>query len=967
MQVTDSSSLTPPQARTVNALQVFKRQYRRAPSIGELAHQIDKSRPAAHEMLERLESKGITFDSVSDREVEQEASAALLGQAIRACSETVFGEVYRYLLEEHESLGAEALRHSATSALMGIVTAHRSDRMMLREGSVRVSVSLEEAPTADFLRLASPSLEALAEEIAGRAPGALGELLDATSRTTFHHAVELIWPTLLHYSPDAPGAESTVHRRKQGVYLTPPWLARRTVKLSLGSWLIRQGASRKAVRRLQEGTARSELSGSAKRKLKRLLRSVTVIDPACGVGTFLYEAFEVILSWRSALTGRPMRQVYAERLVEKQLHGVDRDPLAVALTKAVLWFKKDVHGSSSGNSRAEKTPEKDSPIQCGDSVLGAPFHGTWAEGKTQIGNQRPSGSENLFAEENLRSGTDWNELFPAISKEGGFDLVVGNPPWERIKVLTREFFEVRAPDLAAAPTSSARTKMMKERGKDLKAERDKKKRYADALRDSEIYQYGAVGDLNLYTLFVERSFQIAEQGQGVVCLIIPSGLSTNYTYRHFFGAIREGGHLLKFLDFENREKIFEDVDGRQKFALFVGTNAEVEEDAEYGFFLQTESDLDDPDQRFHIEGEALSRINPNTHTLPVVRSEKDLQILSEMHERVPVLALVEDEEGGKDWYREAVGPQDVDVTYRRLFDMTTDSDLFVEWDREKRRFADHLDSDGFVRTQEGKTEYARVYEGRMIAQYDHRAASSTQRVGKRYRRPAASLETTLEEHRDPEHLVIPRYLINARKLRERLADWQHDWLIGFMDVGSATNRRTMIATALPRSAAGNKVPLFLPEGGAPVAALFLANLNSFAFDYALRQHIGGVSLNKYILEQCPVIPLRQYEECEADFDGVSLQEWIRRRVLRLTYTARDLDGWAEELGHGGGPFEWDPARRRRARVELDALYFALYGLDEPQIRHVMDSFPIVKEEEVSERGSYALVEEIIRCWKDLPI
>jgi hypothetical protein len=299
--------------------------------------------------------------------------------------------------------------------------------------------------------------------------------------------------------------------------------------------------------------------------------------------------------------------------------------------------------------------------------------------------------------------------------------------------------------------------------------------------------------------------------------------------------------------------------------------------------------------------------------------------------------------------------------------MTTDSDLFVEWDREKRRFADHLDSDGFVRTQEGKTEYARVYEGRMIAQYDHRAASSTQRVGKRYRRPAASLETTLEEHCDPEHLVIPRYLINARKLRERLADWQHDWLIGFMDVGSATNRRTMIATALPRSAAGNKVPLFLPEGGAPVAALFLANLNSFAFDYALRQHIGGVSLNKYILEQCPVIPLRQYEECEADFDGASLQEWIRRRVLRLTYTARDLDGWAEELGHEDGPFEWSPARRRKARVQLDALYFALYGLDEPQIRHVMDSFPIVKEEEVSGRGSYALAEEIIRCWKDLPI
>ena len=244
----------------------------------------------------------------------------------------------------------------------------------------------------------------------------------------------------------------------------------------------------------------------------------------------------------------------------------------------------------------------------------------------------------------------------------------------------------------------------------------------------------------------------------------------------------------------------------------------------------------------------------------------------------------------------------------------------------------------------------------MVDPYDHRAASSVERVG-RFRRPAASVATTDEEHADPGHLARPRYLIPHQEARRRLQEWQHSWAIGFMDIGASTNRRTMIAALLPPSAAGNKVPLLLPEGGAADAALLLANLNSFAYDFALRQHIGGITLNKYIIDQCPVVPRAAYRG--RTVDGVPAMEWVLHRVAELSYTATDLAGWAAEADVQRDPFVWDAARRRRMQVDLDAFYLRLYGLSNADAAHVLDSFPIVRKHEVKACGRYALREEVL--------
>lgn len=173
----------------------------------------------------------------------------------------------------------------------------------------------------------------------------------------------------------------------------------------------------------------------------------------------------------------------------------------------------------------------------------------------------------------------------------------------------------------------------------------------------------------------------------------------------------------------------------------------------------------------------------------------------------------------------------------------------------------------------------------------------------------------------------------------------------------------MIASVLPLSAAGNKVPLLLPESGPMAAAALLANLNSFAFDFALRQHIGNITLNWFMVRQCPVIPLLWYESLQVDDER--LDQWVSRRVLKLTYTSTDLEGWARDLGYQSEPFVWNSEERRQLRAELDALYFSLYQLREDQIFHIMESFPIIKRIEVKQHGYYRYCNEVIETCHNL--
>lgn len=197
------------------------------------------------------------------------------------------------------------------------------------------------------------------------------------------------------------------------------------------------------------------------------------------------------------------------------------------------------------------------------------------------------------------------------------------------------------------------------------------------------------------------------------------------------------------------------------------------------------------------------------------------------------------------------------------------------------------------------------------------------------------------------------------------------WLMGWRDITNATNERTVIASVIARAAVGNKMPLInLPvKARGKDAACFLGNLDCLVLDFVARQKIGGTTLNFFYVRQFPILKPSSYSELDACY--------IVPRVLELTYTSHDLKPWAEDLGYTGEPFVFDEERRAVLRAELDAYYAKLYGLNEEELRYILDpadvagadypseTFRVLKDREIREYGEYRTKNKVLEAWKRL--
>ena len=569
----------------------------------------------------------------------------------------------------------------------------------------------------------------------------------------------------------------------------------------------------------------------------------------------------------------------------------------------------------------------------------------------------------------------WEAAFPGVWRgwqdqrpEGGFDAVIGNPPWDRIKLQEVEWFATRDPALARAPTAAARKAAIKalrqqaaastpspstEEGRgegvsqSLAADFDAAKERADKLgrlvRASGHYPLLGSGDINLYSLFVERAMSLIKP-DGLVGLLTPSGIYADKTAARFFKSVSTKGRVSGLFDFENRRlgtglpPYFPDVDSRFKFcALVFGGGERRFDHTDCAFFLHDTRTIADRDRCFPLAPDDFARVNPNTGTAPIFRTRRDADITRRIYERHPVLVDRSDGEERRAW----------PIKYVRMFDMTNDSHLF--------RTAARLEEEGFYPIQgnhwrRGDEECLPLYEGKMVQAFDHRAASVVVNP-ENLNRPAQPRQATLEEHADPTWLPDPQFRVNQDAI-----EWPHGlgWAVAFKDVTAPTNVRTMIASIIPRSGVGNTLPLLMPDAVEidaylENAWLWAACLNSFAFDFVARQKVQGQHLNWFVVEQLPVIAPGDYDR---RFGAVTARELVRDHVLRLTYTAHDMAPFARDLGHDGPPFVWDEEERRHLRARLDALYFHLYGLGRDDARYVLDTFPIVRREDENAFGRY---------------
>lgn len=547
----------------------------------------------------------------------------------------------------------------------------------------------------------------------------------------------------------------------------------------------------------------------------------------------------------------------------------------------------------------------------------------------------------------------WPLEFPDVMQRGGFDVVLGNPPWEVIQLDEREFFAARAPELAAlsgAKRKAAIAKLEKS-NPTLFNLYEKEKRFVASVtefaRGSSRFDLTAKGKINTYALFSNLAFDL-RRAKGSAGLVVPLGIAYSDTTSDFFMHALERKRIASIISFDEIKRWFSGAKDNQSFCLI--TFREHVEQTEFINRISSIEEFSNPERIIYLRPDEILRMNPNNGTAPAFRTREDARITTKMHAAAPAL-----------FSERSSDPQPWSILFRQgLFNMTTDSALFETYHELSSDLAE-LEGNRFVR--KGR-EYLPLFEAKMIHQFEPRHGGYPEGETSDTR---ALPRPSLEQKQNPAWEPLPRYWVDSNIVLEKLTgvNWRRPWLLGWRDITNVTNERTSIASIFPVVAVGG-INLAFPEERNPVIAGLLANLNSLALDFVVRQKMGGTHLTAVVLRQLPILTPEFYNELRLDF--------ITPKVLELTYTSHSLAPFARDLGHDGPPFAWDEDRRALLRAELDAFYARAYGLTRDELRYILDpadvkgpdypseTFRVLKEKEIRQHGEYRTRRLVLEAW-----
>jgi hypothetical protein len=520
--------------------------------------------------------------------------------------------------------------------------------------------------------------------------------------------------------------------------------------------------------------------------------------------------------------------------------------------------------------------------------------------------------------------------------EGGFDVVVGNPPWEKVKLSEKEFFAARAPEitaLAGAKRKAAIAELERD-NPDLWDDLQSGLRNADCeshlLRQSGRYPLCGVGDINTYSVFAEHMRSVLAT-TGRLGVIVPTGIATDDTTKAFFSDCVSTSTLVSLFSFENEEFIFVGVHHSFKFCLLTLAGRPVSA-ASYFFFARSTADLTDPERRFLLTAKDLTLINPNTRTAPVFRSSRDAELTKRVYGRCPVLVRDSDVNGNT-W----------GVEFSTMFHMTNDSNFFqsaAELEAVGAKLGGNIWTNGSVR-------WHSLYEAKMAHHFNHRWGDYSMKEINDGGSALPEIPDTFLA--DPTYVVQPRYWVEEEVLVSRLHGAQS--LVGWRKITNTTNERTLIPFKLPFSGAGDNV-IFMSLPTIESSLLVTACLSSFACDYLARQKLGGTNFQLHVIKQLAIIDPNRMDFAPDWDKRTPLSHWILSRAEELIYTSWDIAKVRETVGTVERPFQWNVKRREGLRAELDAAYFHLYFFGRDDAAYVMDTFPVVRKHDEKKYGEY---------------
>jgi hypothetical protein len=792
----------------------------------------------------------------------------------------------------------------------------------------------------------------------------------------------------------------------------------------------------------------------------KALLKLSVIDPACGSGHFLLAAARRIATRlaRIRADGTPSLADFRHALRDVArccIHGVDRNPMAVELTKVALWIETVDPGLPLGFFDAQ--------IRCGDALLGVfdlkvlqdgipdaaykPLTGDdkdtasiykkanaaakggqggldFGTGKFSLPPIKPlaldfSGFRDLPEDtveaigakatrfEELREGQTfirakaaadlyvaafllpkiggapsgastrtiptteelwlalnqgkiqpsmaeapkaahharafhWPLEFPDIMQRDGFDVVLGNPPWEKANIKYEEFFHTHEPSILDAKNDAERDKKIEslqntnprvyKMYKNLSEETEKKINF---FRDAGFLPLTSNGFINYYSSFAELMLKLLGSSARAG-MILQSGIATDKTNEDYFQYVMSKNYLVSLFDFVNAEKIF-NIDSRFKFSLVTLSKEKIARQPLFAFNLTNPKNI--TGNAYALSYEDIQRVNPSTCTCPVFTAPSDAELVKKIYKNAGLFSSA-DERG----YIQG-------IELHRMFNATTDQKLF------QTLYQD------FSEVSEGCLP---VYEAKLIWHFDHRFSTFAHCSSQDIKNGNASY-LSAEDKNDCQKEVVPRWAVDSCETVDFNTKYQYQnkWYLAVRMVTSASNERTLVSAIIPESGSVNS--LNLATGiNAKQAACLLANLTSMVMDYVVRTKVNSNNLNQWIIEQLPTIPFSRYSNQDL--------EYIINLVLELTYTSLSLKPFAQDLGCEKAPYAWNENRRQFLRAEIDAFYARAYDLTRDELRYILDptevmgaghpseTFRVLKDKEIKQYGEYRTQRLVLAAW-----
>ena len=625
-------------------------------------------------------------------------------------------------------------------------------------------------------------------------------------------------------------------------------------------------------------------------ELEEKLDSIKIIDPACGSGAFLIKAAEILLEITAEIekskdpdsppdTMDSYLTTETPKIITNNIFGTDITRASVEITKLSLFLKTA--------TRDQKLPDLSKNIVTGNSLIDDP---------------------NAFA-----GAINWHEQFPDIMNSGGFDVVIGNPPWQIIKADQDEFFtplkEMQLLLENEFPNKNQKFSLLKAGTKkrlvDKCLEDDEiKERYNEYLEDykrqadffntSSAYKLqGKSGDAQLYKLFVERSLKITKPN-AMFGMVMPAGILQDLGTKEIRQEILTNHAIKEFCAFVNGKPIFDGVHRQFSFSTLILKKGVVSP-----IYLTRKDEYDDDilqdfqNYAFEYSLDFVQTTSPFSLAVLECGSKEEKEILEKIYEAPKLM----------DWGK---------FNPIREFDMTNDKDLFKT-------------------TETGPP----LYEGKMIHMFTHNFAPPKQWL---VLQDAEAREVEKEKRR------IPKKIRDKNpKMIFRIG--ANEYKLVWRSITNATDQRTLISTVLPPNFTGNNlnclIPITFDENTEtyvkPVAndeMIFLCGMfNSFVVDYVMRHKLGGSNVNYFHMNE---LPIPRYDQ------NNSLHEMVFRNSAMLICTTDEFADLRDKIGVD--EFENDNDRRFSLITRINAAAAKIFGLTTEQLEQILQSFPQSKNQ-----------------------